>query len=247
MIQWKGLNSLMPGSLPSVLRLLLSHSLSYLLPLPPTPLVQPNKVIPYQFWSLRVWGWFLPSGREWKPGGEVPDGVCCVSVLHSHSTASSLLPGQKACRLYFPDLLSTWLPVKCYQWEALAGVWKVRGKKKTFFRRLGCALAEATTTVTELQQRQRRQWWLRPRAGFWVSANSANAILTATHCALWVTFFLSLRSFRSGGGSFLQLPIFGKSYLPTFSPLPTSSNTFTTNCLFENQEQFLFSWLEADW
>lgn len=160
---------------------------------------------------------FLPSGTEWKRWGEVPDGVCCVSELHSPSVTSSLLPGREPA-----DYTSHICFPPGFQGKALAGVSKARGRKKA------SPVDLVVLSLRQPQQRQRQPW---ASAGFWVSANSANAVLT-THCELLVTSF-SLRSFESGGGShFLQLLIFGKSYLPTFSPLALL--TFTTNFLFEN-------------
>lgn len=127
------------------------------LPLSPTPPSQQGHPTPI----LKLWAsWDDFPNQEEDGDFEVRvDGVSCLSPTIPYSSCFSTA-GYRACKLYFPAWLSTWLLVRCRQGETLAGV-----RKKLYFCRLGCASAESG------QPWKGRRQWLRAGSGSWFSAN----------------------------------------------------------------------------
>lgn len=114
-----------------------------------------------------------------------------------------------------PSGLPSWLPIRCCPWEALAGIWEMTGRKKSFSlgwlcscrgsRSSGAADAEATEAVV---------LWARPAC--WASANWVLPAAHRVRCPGCICFSPLLQT--EGGCRCLQLLIYGNSHLPT-SPL----------------------------
>lgn len=145
----------------------------------------------------------------------MPDGVCCVSALHSPPTAGLLLPAHTAAE----DVPKTCFPPGFLSGALMQGTRRSlggEGKKEAF------SLSIWLCSCGGSRHSAGAQGWLRLAVGECRLLGFCQVCRrgpdNSTLCTLSNIF--SLCSFRSGGGNrFRHLLIFGKSYLPSFSPL----------------------------